>query len=541
MAKTKKLFEKLSAYLKASQMSLTVSERIYLMIGLLVTIPEIIFNISETYGLGSIWGFSGSTLLRLTPLYIYVFVLVACLCFPHGKLNTWLKHTARALLKAVSRLGWINWLFFLLLIGLYGFNLLSGIDLPLIGSHLRIFLVGHLGLLGALLLAGTKRLKPISGLVVSFSVIGLILFVISWIPDIHPYPLSLGWSETSRYYYASLFFSQRLYGLRAPLSSLHPSRYLMQSLPFLISGLPLWAHRLWQVLLWIGLSLAGGFALSRRIKPDHPWLTLGITVWFTLFVFQGPVYYHLMVVILIVLLGFNYNKLGQSLVFVVLASLWAGISRVNWFPVAGMLAVTLYVLEVPQGDESFWRYWRWPVIAVLAGFLMAFASQAAYVAISGNPPDVFASSFSSPLLSYRLFPNDAFGPGILLMLVYASLPTLLVIFWKLLPRLRSWQPLRLLALLSILVALLVVGLIVSMKIGGGNNLHNLDAFLVFLAIVAMYVLCGRFLPYRKEKFTRIQPPVVFILLMALIPMFNLLNHMQPYPHLDDDRTWDVIQ
>src|SRR5687768_11184205 len=51
------------------------------------------------------------------------------------------------------------------------------------------------------------------------------------------YPLSMGWSEGSRYYYASLYFSEWIYGEAAPLSTLHPSRYLLQSVPFLIPGL----------------------------------------------------------------------------------------------------------------------------------------------------------------------------------------------------------------------------------------------------------------------------------------------------------------
>src|ERR1041384_7466786 len=51
------------------------------------------------------------------------------------------------------------------------------------------------------------------------------------------YPLSMGWSEGSRYYYASLYFSKWIYGQSVPLSTLHPSRYLLQAIPFLIPSL----------------------------------------------------------------------------------------------------------------------------------------------------------------------------------------------------------------------------------------------------------------------------------------------------------------
>jgi hypothetical protein len=51
----------------------------------------------------------------------------------------------------------------------------------------------------------------------------------------------------------------------------------------------------------------------------------------------------------------------------------------------------------------------------------------------------------------------------------------------------SLGDLRALGLAAILLVLLVGGLVVSVKIGGGSNLHNLDAYLVALAIVGAYV------------------------------------------------------
>jgi hypothetical protein len=78
-------------------------------------------------------------------------------------------------------------------------------------------------------------------------VYGLAYKIALFLPEISSYPFSLSWSEASRYYYASLFLSDSIYGLHVPLSVLHPSRYLLQSVPFLIPNSPLWLHRLWQV------------------------------------------------------------------------------------------------------------------------------------------------------------------------------------------------------------------------------------------------------------------------------------------------------
>jgi hypothetical protein len=87
----------------------------------------------------------------------------------------------------------------------------------------------------------------------------------SFIPEVPTYPFSLSWSETSRYYYASLFFAEKLYGAPLPLSVLHPTRYLMQSLPFVLPHPELWLHRLWQVILWAGMSGLASGLLWRRL------------------------------------------------------------------------------------------------------------------------------------------------------------------------------------------------------------------------------------------------------------------------------------
>ena len=50
--------------------------------------------------------------------------------------------------------------------------------------------------------------------------------------------------------------------------------------------------------------------------------------------------------VILVLWGFDATHFWRNLVLVLVASLWAGISRVNWLPVPGMLAAALYLLEV---------------------------------------------------------------------------------------------------------------------------------------------------------------------------------------------------
>ncbi len=317
-------------------------------------------------------------------------------------------------------------------------------------------------------------------------VMGAVFEVSTFLPQISNDAFSLGWSEASRYYYASLFLASKVYGQAEPLSVLHPSRYLLQAVPFLIGNLPIWFHRVWQVGLWLGLTFAGAWLVARRVAWSERGLALWASLWLTLYFFQGAVYYHLMLAVIGVVALFRPRRFWLGLGVVGLASAWAGISRVNWIPVPGMLAVALYALEQPESpDEGFVAYWTRPVVWVVAGAIAGLAAQAVYVRVSGNPASDFGTAFSSALLWYRLLPNVTFAPGVLLALGWACLPLGLIAARRLL---RGWVSLtgwRLAAVAVILLALLGGGLVVSVKIGGGGDLHNLDAFLVAFAVVGL--------------------------------------------------------
>ena len=88
----------------------------------------------------------------------------------------------------------------------------------------------------------------------------------------------------------------------------------------------------------------------------------------------------------------------RSLLFVILASIWAGASRVNWFPVPAMLAIAIYLLETSFAGKG-WRYWLTPFIWGISGLVAAIVSQFVYINISGNADiRTFGSSFTSDLI-----------------------------------------------------------------------------------------------------------------------------------------------
>ena len=320
----------------------------------------------------------------------------------------------------------------------------------------------------------------------------------SFVPDISSYPFSLAWSEASRYYYASLWLSKQFYGFFVPPSVLHPSRYLLQAIPFIFHISSLWFSRFWQVALWVISATLTSWLLVRRLELPAQRkslvFTLSLVFWGFIFLFQGPVYYHLLFMAILILWGFDKAHFWRSFIVVLIASLWAGISRVNWLPVPGLLAAAIYLMESKKEDQPVLKYLLAPGVWVLVGTLAGFASQEAYQQWSGNPIAWFGSSFSSDLLWYRLLPNPTYPLGILPSSILVSISLIGLMVVKVARRWHQYHFIRILGLLAILGALFTGGVVVSVKIGGGSNLHNLDAYLTLLMVIGSYIYFDRFVP-----------------------------------------------
>ncbi len=430
-----------------------------------------------------------------------------------------------------------------LLLSAFPALLLGGYGVHLMDLYPRLVLFGVLALAGGTVLRGVGVFGQWWEAVVAYGLAqGVVYRVVVFAPDVTTYPFSLGWSEGSRFYFASLFFARRIYGMDVPWPVLHPSRYLLQAVPFIVSGLPLWVHRLWQVLLWLGMTGLGAWLTVRRLGLTDAKRRWMYGVWAFLFFFQAPVYYHLMVCLLIVLWGFDSSRFMRSLAVVVAASLWAGISRVNWFPVPGLMAVLLYLLERPLGaGRGLVRYLAPPLTWLCAGLLAAFASGLGYARLSGNELERFGSSFTSDLLWYRLLPNATFGPGILKATLVLVLPGLV---WAAVSAPRRWRglhPLRLLGLAGVLTALLAEGLIVSVKIGGGGDLHNLDAFVAALLVTMAYALAGRVSPDRDAPLGAGRVRGLVIVAVLLAPAFWTARLGGPLAPRDHAAAWGTVE
>ncbi len=167
--------------------------------------------------------------------------------------------------------------------------------------------------------------------------------------------------------------------------------------------------------------------------------------------------------------------------------------------------------------------------SMVAGFLAGKPS----VSVAVSAESVSASVSSQPLLWYRMLPNATYGAGILAGLSAAVLPLIVFMIYLVVSKkwkLNIWQAL---AIVSPLLAFLVVGLIVSTKIGGGGDLHNMDMFLIGLMFAAVIM----WEKSRDNWFGNVNLlPVgikITLLLLLILPGFQSLAVMRSHSFAED--------
>jgi hypothetical protein len=108
------------------------------------------------------------------------------------------------------------------------------------------------------------------------------------------------------------------------------------------------------------------------------------------------------------------------------------------------------------------------------------------------------------------------------------------LLWLVGYRLRSvkgsdWNVLRWLGLGLMALVLLVGGLVVSVKIGGGSNLHNLDAYLTILLVIGSYLYFDRFTGGSGQSEQDEPVPLKITLGLVLIPALFAVSFGAPIP------------
>ncbi len=274
------------------------------------------------------------------------------------------------------------------------------------------------------------------------------------------------------------------------------ARQSLWGLPFLFARPSIQFMRFWDVLVFsLPYILLGLFVFRCEAGRPATWLVLGL--WTFIFLDQGPIYTPLILAAILVVAA-RRARLGWALGLVFLAGYYARFSRYTWLAAPAMWAFSITLLDANFWQAQTHRLKRWvrPLALAIAGGLggavIPELIQRLQAAAQGRQPGAPLVSIEGitgtvtrqPLLWERLLPNPTYPPGIILGLLIASAPLMALMAYVMITRrwrLDRWQKPT---LAGCLLAFLAVGLVVSVKIGGGSNLHNLDMFLISLVIVA---------------------------------------------------------
>ncbi len=433
-----------------------------------------------------------------------------------SKKNEWLDQWLERFVGYCGKLSWSNLLIAgAIVIGTSVFFYTQGsYQLLVSGFETRVFLLAVAISACAWFLYAFEKKSLWKSFGISALVTGVVWQLLNYFPFQPTYPFALTWSETSWYYYASFFFANKIYGTSTLWPFLDIGKPFLLSAAFLFPNTPLWLMRIWQFVLWIVPAFLVAWFLYKRVGSRNLSASLMI-----LFVFSwmllGPVFFHLSMAVAMVLGGFDRNKFWKSLFWLGFASVWAGILRINWVPMPAILCLALYFLETPfDSSQGLLKYVQKPLIYTTFSLILGVTAFVGYAFLSGRLDTRVVTKFSAPFLWYRMWPNANLLYGIVpsTLLVSVVLVVLICMSWRAL-RYHAWRGGLLLAILIILFA---GGIYASTKIGGGTNLHNLDAYLVLLMVWGGYAISDQIRPERIDA--NFRPQRSLLATLCFIPV-----------------------
>jgi len=387
-------------------------------------------------------------------------------------------------------LPWCGWLLAGLLVLVPSGFLLGPWGWRFAQPFFRLLLVLACGLASGLFVP--QRSNRIVWLVLGPLLAASILILASRLMAVSDYPFSLGWSEGNRIWDYSLYFGRERYDVVGAFqypTYLTPGRHGLWGLPFLFyPGISLAGMRFWDVLQWVVPYVLFGMALfsRRRLKRSGLW-RLALVLWVFLFISQGPIYAPLVLSAALVAAGYRRDKPWRTLLFTMVAAFYSGISRWTWlFAPAIWVAVWRFLDE--ETDLPLFARIKWPFAFGVAGMLGGALSLQTMSMAFPRPDPIYSTSMSQDLLWYRLWPSETNPTGIVWGALLAFGPLILWLLWRMLQHDVRWDWLQAAAVFGSLGAFLAAGLVASVKIGGGNNLHNLDMFIMGLVCTSAWLL-----------------------------------------------------
>ncbi len=482
-------------------------------------------------------GFSLKWGLGFTLTFIFLTSLLIILWFLFWKPEA-LRVFSKGIITLRQKLSFLRWIFapLLLIFPIYIFQYTFW-GLVFREPSFRLFIWIFLNTLLAILLTkDAKKLITWFPLLQSILLTSTSYTLASVFSNVKDYPFNLYWSDGNRLWDYSIMFGRHLYNYPADQSIytfISPGRQFLWGLPFLLPNTNILFNRFWSALLLsLPYMILGWIVFKTKEKKSKTWFFLGL--WAFLFLNQGPIYTPLILSAILVAITWE-SPLWIAIPLVAFAgyyaqttrwtwefapAIWAGVLSINRIRLKGVrltLRDWAHAFILVISGVSLWLFpdvripsfliltllvflffpeKRWQLSAiqkkaiygifsvlVIVGLIISNGAFKLFSILQGIIVSVLVSTSRQPLLWYRLLPNDTYPEGILGGLLIAILPLSILLIYLLYKK--HWQPSlwQKLAMLASLLVFLAIGLVISTKIGGGNNLHNLDMFLITLLFV----------------------------------------------------------
>ncbi len=491
--------------------------------------------------LGSIWEFNsiasgtGQWYAAMSPKWFAALLAFSAACaalLVTLSVTPWRQSSFKALIRIRARLGvlWVAVAAILIILPIL-FLQYTPWGVVVRGPYLRTLLWAICATGMAWAINGDRTsVLTLQSLLGSALLSGSAIVIASAFTYVTSYPFSLGWSEGNRLWDYSLMFGKSVYRFEAshaPVAYLDIGRQLIGGLPFLFSRVSIGTCRAWlAIVATLPYVLVGVLAFHpRRSAPTQAWIMPSL--FGLVFLSQGPIHAPLVICAILVLLAWRLPVFVGALLLG-LAGYFAEASRFTWMFAPAMWAV---VLELGGGVVRHGRVaaeaWPRAIILGAAGLLgsgLAFSGLLPWMDTSIASSATVSTSQS--LLWYRLLPNATYSDGVLFGLFKATGPALLVIAfcWR-----RYWHRTHLQAFVIVLavVASLIVGLVVSTKIGGGGDLHNLDMFLIGIFFTAALIWQDAGDQWLQDMSKMPRWVIGMSILSLSIPAYGALLSLQP--------------
>lgn len=311
------------------------------------------------------------------------------------------------------------------------------------------------------------------------------------------YPFSLSWSEGNRFWDYSLFLRAGQYQVAEGsqiAAFLDIGRQSLWGIAFLNPNLTIAGMRTWNLLLYFIPPFALGLIIfrSKSIKLDA---LLFFSLWTYNFLTEGPIYAPLLLSLLLVILAKNIKIYPISLFLVALAGFYVNLTRFTWIIAPSAWAFLLFYFLNESNNSK--RRLQKSILAALAGILGGvllpnlFSIQpSSILQIESTTKDIFTTITNifttQDLYWYRLFPSNTFPLGILVALVLLVSPVIFLLLKFIYEQKLHHTRLEKYILVFSFIGFLTIGAVVSVKAGGGSNLHNMDMLLLTI-LVYVYI------------------------------------------------------